>query len=193
MRSVCVFCGSSPGGDPVYVETARETGRVLAEAGVGITYGGGRIGMMGAVADGALAAGGRVVGVIPEPLEKREVAHDGLTELHVVDSMHRRKQLMADLSDAFVMLPGGFGTLEEFCEIVTWSQLGMHGKPCVLVNVRSYFGPLVAMFDHALAEGFVRPVHRDIVCEIARPAELLDALRTYRPPQVERWLTSGAT
>ena len=149
-RDVCVFCGSQPGNDPAYLETARATGRLLAGAGIGLVYGGGRTGMMGAVADAALEAGGRVVGIIPEPLKRREVGHLGLDELVVVRSMHERKQMMADRAGAFVMLPGGFGTFEEFCEILTWAQLGMHDKPCVLVNTKGYYSPLVAMFDLAM-------------------------------------------
>lgn len=193
IRNVCVFCGSSPGRDPVYVETAREVGRVLATNGIGLVYGGGRIGLMGAVAEGALAAGGRVTGIIPDALRRREVAAEGLTALHVVRSMHERKQMMADTADAFVMLPGGFGTFEEFCEIITWSQLGMHAKPCILLNVHHYFRALVALFDHALTEGFVKPEHRAIVHEIQRPDELIDALARYRPPVVPRWLTAEDT
>lgn len=190
MRHVCVFCGSQPGRDPVYLESARAVGTVLAGSGLGVVYGGGRIGMMGAVADAALAAGGRVIGVIPAPLQRRELAHGGLTELHVVRSMHERKQMMADLSDAFVMLPGGFGTFEEFCEIVTWAQLGMHAKPCVLVNTRRYFEPLVAMFDHALVEGFVHEEHRALVRVAPSPAELVSALATYRAPPQPQWVTA---
>ncbi len=193
IRRVCVFCGSSPGHDKRFVESARAVGRILAENGMELVYGGGRVGMMGAVAEAALAAGGRVTGIIPEALERREVAFQGLTELIVVDSMHERKQKMADRSDAFVALPGGFGTFEEFCEIVTWSQLGMHTKPCVLVDVHQYYAPLVAMIDRAHEAGFVRTEHRDIVSTITSPDELIAALRDYRAPALEPWLSRSQT
>jgi len=193
IRRVCVFCGSSPGHDPRFVESARAVGRILAENGMELVYGGGRVGLMGAVAEAALAAGGRVIGIIPEALARREVAFQGLTELVVVGSMHERKQKMADRSDAFVALPGGFGTFEEFCEIVTWSQLGMHAKPCVLVDVHHYYQPMVAMIDRAHEAGFVRTEHRDIVSTIASPDELIAALRDYRAPVLEPWLTGAQT
>jgi hypothetical protein len=140
--------------------------------------------MMGAVADAALAAGGEVVGVIPEALTQREIAHSGLTELRVVRTMHERKQMMADLADAFVMLPGGFGTFEEFCEILTWAQLGIHAKPCVLLNTKQYFAPLVAMFDHALAEGFLRPEHRALATAVDDPHALVALLATWQAPDL---------
>jgi len=187
-RDVCVFCGSQPGNDPAYLETARATGRVLADAGIGLVYGGGRTGMMGAVADAAIEAGGRVVGIIPEPLKRREVGHLGLAELVVVRSMHERKQMMADRAGAFVMLPGGFGTFEEFCEILTWAQLGMHDKPCVLVNTKGYYAPFVAMFDLALREGFVHPEHRRLAQAVDGPEDLLDAFDRWTPPALERWM-----
>lgn len=187
-RDVCVFCGSQPGRDPAYVEAARAVGRTLAGAGIGVVYGGGRRGMMGAVADAALDAGGRVVGIIPGALKRREVGHDGLTELVVVRSMHERKQLMAERSDAFVMLPGGFGTFEEFCEVLTWAQLGMHEKPCILVDTAGYYAPLVAMFDHAVREGFLRVEHRSLVQIIDGADQLLRAFDTFQPPNLERWM-----
>lgn len=193
LRRVCVFCGSSPGKRPEYVAAAREVGRVLAGEGIAVVFGGGRIGMMGAVADGALDAGGQVIGVIPDGLMLREVAHEGLTEMLVVASMHERKQKMADLADAFVMLPGGFGTFEEFCEVVTWAQLGIHAKPCLAVNTNGYYDPLVAMFDHALAEGFVRAEIRGIVGVVDTPADLVPALRRHPMPDVERWMTAADT
>jgi len=150
-----VFCGSSPGDDPAYLQSAVETGRVLTERGAGVVYGGGRVGLMGALADAVLAAGGEVVGIIPEALAAREIAHRGLTELHVVGSMHERKALMAAESDAFLTLPGGFGTLEELFEAVTWRQLGFHDKPCGIVNVGGYFDGLLKFCDDAAVHGFV--------------------------------------
>ncbi len=159
-RSICVFCGSAPGVRPSYTSAAVELGTVLARAGITVVYGGGRLGLMGIVADAALAAGGRVVGVIPRMLIEREAAHPGLTTQHVVNSMHERKTLMAELSDGFVALPGGMGTFDELVEIVTWAQLGLHAKPVVLVNVENYFDRLYAMLDYAVAEQFVTPVSR---------------------------------
>jgi uncharacterized protein (TIGR00730 family) len=157
VRSVCVFCGSAPGRQAHFVEAARVTGRLLAQSGIALVYGGGHIGMMGAVADAALAAGGRVTGVIPQHLMRPEVAHQGLTELIVVESMHQRKRLMADRADAFLVLPGGYGTLEETFEMVTWLQLGLHRKPVALINVDGYFDPLLRWIHQAVDSGFVRP------------------------------------
>ena len=191
LRSVCVFCGSSPGRDPRHVEAARRVGATLADAGLELIYGGGGGGMMRAVADGALEAGGRVTGVIPSAIMRLERAHPGLSAMHVVQTMHQRKQMMADLADAFVMLPGGFGTFEEFFEVVTWSQLGMHRKPCVLVDLHGYFGPLLHAMDHAAAEGFVSPAHRAIVGAVATPEALVPALQAYRAPEGPRWITEA--
>ncbi|MGB8267914.1 MAG: TIGR00730 family Rossman fold protein [Candidatus Velthaea sp.] len=160
---ICVFCGSSPGNDPRYVALAAELGTRIASAGIELVYGGGRIGMMGTLADAAVAAGGRVIGVIPHALAVREVAHQGLTQLHVVDSMHERKARMAELADAFVALPGGFGTFEEFCEVVTWVQLGIIDKPTILINATGYYDPLIAMFDRAHRDGFINARNRAIV------------------------------
>jgi uncharacterized protein (TIGR00730 family) len=159
----CVFCGSSAGTNPVYRAAATELGTALAAANIELVYGGGHVGLMGAVADAVLAAGGTVIGVIPRALAEREVAHSGLTQLHVVESMHERKALMADLSDGFVALPGGFGTFEEFCEAVTWVQLGIQAKPCVLLDVNGYYEPLIAMFDRAVEDGFVNMRNRLII------------------------------
>ncbi len=159
---VCVYCGSSPGRDPQFVATARAFGTALARAGIGIVYGGGRVGLMGVLADAALAAGGEVIGVIPRFLEAREIAHAAV-DLRVVDSMHERKQLMAELSDAFVALPGGFGTFEEFFEIVTWVQLGLVHARCILLNARGYYDPLIALIDTAVEGGFISPHNRAIV------------------------------
>jgi uncharacterized protein (TIGR00730 family) len=159
----CVFCGSSPGNDPRFMALATATGRALAEAGNELVYGGGRTGLMGAVADGAMAAGGRVIGIIPEALAAREVAHHGISDLRIVGSMHERKALMAELSDGFLALPGGFGTFEEFCEVVTWVQLGIQQKPCVLANLHGYYDPLVELFDRGRDAGFITPANREIV------------------------------
>ena len=165
MKRVCVFCGSSQGLRPAYKEAAQAMGEALALRKVGLVYGGGNVGLMGIVADAALAAGGEVIGVIPKALVAKEIAHTSLTDLRVVGSMHERKALMAELSDAFVMLPGGFGTFEEFCEVLTWAQLGLHQKACGLLNIEVYYNHLIALFDHAVAEQFVRPQHRSLVLE----------------------------
>jgi uncharacterized protein (TIGR00730 family) len=188
MKSACVFCGSSPGKRPAYSEAARSLGRHLAARSVRLVFGGGRVGLMGVVADAVLEAGGAVTGVIPKALATRELAHDGLTDLRVVSTMHERKALMAELSDAFIALPGGLGTLEEFCEIVTWAQLGIHQKPCGLLDVEGYFAPLLLQLDHAVAESFVRPQHRALVLSDSDPARLLGALAAYHPPRVTKWI-----
>jgi uncharacterized protein (TIGR00730 family) len=180
MTRWCVFCGSAPGHDPLYRRTAIAAGTMFARAGIEIVYGGGNVGLMGTVADAALAAGGKVIGVIPQSLAAREVAHDGLTHLHVVDTMHERKARMNDLSDGFLMLPGGFGTFEEFCEVVTWVQLGIIAKPCVVLNVGGYYDPLLAMFDRARACGFISDRNRsivDVVADVDALAELVLALQ----------------
>jgi uncharacterized protein (TIGR00730 family) len=160
MRSVCVFCGSAPGARPSYSRAAEEMGRALARNGLTLVYGGGKLGLMGIVANAVLENGGRVVGVIPRMLIERECAHEALTKQHVVDTMHERKTLMADMSDAFVGLPGGMGTFDELVEIVTWAQLGLHAKPVILANIERYFDPMYAMLDHAVQEKFVTPVSR---------------------------------
>lgn len=160
----------------------------LARRQIGLVYGGGNVGLMGVVADAALTAGGEVVGVIPEDLMARELGHNGLTQLHIVRSMHERKALMADLSDAFIALPGGYGTLDEFCEVLTWSQLGLHAKPCGLLNVRHYYSPLLAMFDRAVEERFLKPENRELVLAQDTVSALLDAIEQWRPVPVEKWL-----
>src|SRR5215210_5562364 len=160
MDRLCVFCGSSSGRDPAYSVLAAQLGRALAQRRIGLVYGGGRVGLMGVLADAALAAGGEAIGVIPQDLMDREVGHGGLTELHVVSSMHERKALMAELSDGFAALPGGIGTLEELIEVYTWSQLGLHAKPMGLLDVRGYYRPLAALLDHAVHEAFLRAEHR---------------------------------
>jgi uncharacterized protein (TIGR00730 family) len=176
IKRICVFCGSSLGARPEYAEAAAELGRVLAGSGIGLVYGGARVGLMGALADAVLAAGGEAIGVMPRALVEKEIAHSGLTELHVVESMHARKTLMSDLADAFVLLPGGFGSWEEFCEVVTWLQLGMHQKPCGVLNVVGYYDSLISLTEHAAAEGFLRSAHKDLVIVADRPQELLRQL-----------------
>ena len=176
MKRICVFCGSSPGSRPEYRAAAEEMGAGLVRRNLGLVYGGGNVGLMGIIADAVLRAGGEATGVIPENLMAREVGHKGLTRLHVVHSMHERKALMADLSDAFVALPGGFGTLEEFCEVITWTQLGLHAKPCGILNILGYYTLLLRMFDHAVEEGFLKPENRALVLARESPADLLRAL-----------------
>ena len=186
---LCVFCGSSPGAREAYADAARLLGAALSARSIGLVYGGGKVGLMGILADAVLARGAPVIGVIPESLVALEVAHQGLTELRVVDSMHTRKALMADLSDGFIALPGGLGTLEELLEIATWSQLGIHSKPIGLLNVAGYFDPLLALLDRAVAERFLRQEHRDLLLVNAEPAELVQALVDFQPVVSEgKWL-----
>ena len=189
LRRVCVFCGASPGSRPAYADAARGVGRLLAARGVGLVYGGGHVGLMGMVADAVLAAGGEAIGVIPHALAAREIAHGGLSELHVVGSMHERKALMADMADAFVALPGGYGTLDELCEILTWSQLGIHPKPVGLLNVDGYFDPLLAFFDHAVREGFIRESHRALALSETDPERLLERFAAFEPTATGKWIT----
>ena len=192
IRRLCVFCGSSAGREPGYRHLAESLGRALAERGIGIVYGGAWVGLMGALADAALAAGGEVIGVIPQALIEREIGHRGLTELRIVESMHERKALMAELSDGFVALPGGIGTLEELFEVWTWAQLGLHAKPCALLDTDGFYGPLVAFLDHLVDAGFVREAHRDMLLTAHSPEELLTAFEAYRPPRVGKWLEAPA-
>jgi uncharacterized protein (TIGR00730 family) len=188
MRRLCVFCGSSSGNRKSYRAAAEELGGFLASKKIGLVYGGGKVGLMGALADAALAAGGEVIGVIPEHLMAREVGHMGLTDMRVVGSMHERKALMADLSDAFVALPGGYGTFEEFCEVLTWSQLGLHQKPCGLLNVEGYYSPLLEMFDRAVEERFLKSENRGIVLSHERIPTLIEMMDEWRPARIEKWL-----
>ncbi|MEM8964733.1 MAG: TIGR00730 family Rossman fold protein [Acidobacteriota bacterium] len=185
---ICVFCGASPGQNPAYLDAARQTGRLLAERGLTVVYGGGNIGMMGELADAALAAGGEVIGIIPDVLREREVAHHGVT-LEVVDSMHTRKRRMYELADAFMALPGGYGTLEELFETVTWIQLGMHAKPCGVLNVAGYYDPLLAMLDRAAEEGFFRHSNRELVLDAADPEALLGVLASAHLPELPKWVS----
>lgn len=187
-RRLCVFCGSSPGGDPVYIEAARDLGRYLAEQNITLVYGGGRVGLMGALADAVLDPGGEVIGVIPDALVAKEVAHQRLTDLRVVRSMHERKALMAELSNGFVALPGGCGTFEEFLEVITWAQLGMHAKPCGILNIRGYYDRLLEFVDHAVSQRFVRAEHREMVLVADRCEELLEQMRGYVAPVVPKWI-----
>jgi uncharacterized protein (TIGR00730 family) len=191
MKRICVFCGSNPGLRPDYAAAAQGLARVMAERGIGLVYGGGHVGLMGIVADTIMAEGGEAIGVIPEALLKREVGHHGLTELHVVRSMHERKQLMADLSDGFIAMPGGYGTFEEFCEVITWSQLGIHPKACGLLNVLGFYDALLAMFDHGVKEGFIHPQHRAMVLEGTDPGALIDEMATFVLPKAEKWIGPG--
>lgn len=188
MKRICVFCGASMGNRPTYRAAAETLGRALAEREIGLVYGGGKVGLMGAVADACLAAGGEVIGVIPQSLLERELAHPGATEMRIVQSLHERKALMADLSDAFITLPGGMGTFEEVCEVLSWAQLGLYRKPCGLVNVDGFYDPLIAMFDHAVAEGFLAPQSRALVLEEQDPIRLLDRLQTTPLSHVDRWI-----
>ncbi|MGO9211608.1 MAG: TIGR00730 family Rossman fold protein [Terriglobales bacterium] len=185
LKRICVFCGSSVGSRPQYAAAARELGRMLAERGLGVVFGGGKVGLMGVLADAALAAGGEVLGVIPEALVAREIGHNGLTTLHVVRSMHQRKTLMADLADAFIALPGGYGTFEEFFEAVTWTQLGIHTKPCGLLNVDGYYDALLALLGRAVADGFIQEKNRQLVIDAPDVPTLLQKLEAIRPAAAE--------
>ncbi|MCE1178186.1 MAG: TIGR00730 family Rossman fold protein [Micrococcales bacterium] len=188
MDSVCVFCGSSPGNDPAYLEAASALGREIASRGIRLVYGGASVGLMGAVADAAMAAGGEVVGVIPSHLWDAEVGHAGLTDLHVTASMHERKALMAELSEGFLAMPGGFGTLEEVVEILTWGQLGLHHKPIGFLDTAGFYEPLMRFVDHAVGAGFIRAQHLSLFHRGADPAALLDDMATWEPTTVPKWV-----
>jgi len=189
IASVCVFCGSSTPSDPRFADLARQLGSLLARRRIDLVYGGGSVGLMGEIADAALAAGGRVIGVIPAGLFSREVGHSSLTEMHEVGSMHERKQLMYDLSDGFVALPGGLGTLEELAEVTTWSQLGLHAKPVVLLDVDGFWDPLAAQLDRMVAVGLLKPSNRELIQRAATPGDALAALAAAKPPREEKWIT----
>jgi uncharacterized protein (TIGR00730 family) len=188
IKQLCVFCGSSSGARPVYAEAAAELGRELAKSGVTLVFGGGRVGLMGVVADSVLAAGGQAIGVMPRALVEKEIAHTSLTKLHVVESMHQRKALMADLADAFVLLPGGYGSWEEFLEVVTWLQLGIHRKPCALLNVAGYYDALLSQASRAVAEGFLRPAHKEMLIVEENPARVLARLEVAHVPSETKWV-----
>lgn len=187
MKTVTVFCASSDGTDPQFQRAASEIGGLLARRGLSIVYGGSRLGLMGRVADAALAEAGRVVGVIPKHMLDRGIGHEGLTELHVVQSMHERKALMADFGEGFIALPGGMGTLEELAEIVTWAQIGLHRKPCGVLNVGGYYDHLLSFIDHAVAAGFIRPLHRSLVLSADSPEKLVDLMANWEYPEVDKW------
>lgn len=188
VRSVCVFCGASTGVNPAYREAAIALGQAIAQRGLTLVYGGGAVGLMGIVADAAMAAGGEVIGIIPQSLKDAEVGHSGLTRLEIVDGMHARKARMAELSDAFVALPGGLGTLEELFEVWTWGQLGYHAKPLGLLDVNGFYSKLGSFLDHVVEEGFVRPQHRAMLQLADTPAELLTAMDSYHAPVVPKWV-----
>jgi uncharacterized protein (TIGR00730 family) len=193
MKRVCVFCGSSAGRRAEYEYAAVAMGEALVERGIELVYGGGNVGLMGVIADTVMRGGGKVVGVIPQALADREIANIGVTDLRVVDSMHTRKAMMAELSDAFIAMPGGVGTFEEFFEAVTWTQLGVHRKPCGLLNVEDFYTPLVNFIDHAVDEGFLKAVHRRAIVVSDDPDELLDALSDVELPDVPKWIKKDET
>jgi uncharacterized protein (TIGR00730 family) len=193
MKSCCVFCGSSPGADAAYRDAAQALGRELAARGIRLVYGGAQVGLMGAVADAVLAAGGEAVGVIPSALAEREIMHHGLTELHVVGSLHERKSLMSGMAEGFVALPGGMGTMEELLETLTWAQLGIHARPCGVLDVGGYYQPLLAMLDRAAEARFLKPEHRALLIVEEKPAKLLDRFAAFEPIQVRKWLDRQAT
>ena len=193
MRRVLVFCGSSPGRLPEYVDTARALGTELAAQGIGVVYGAAQIGVMGALADATLAAGGEVIGVIPRLLLEKEVAHTGLTDLRIVETMHERKALMESLADGIIALPGGFGTLEELFEILTWAQLGIHTKPVALLNVAGYWDQLLALIDHMVTERFLRSEQREALLVGDSVADLLARMAAHRPPVLDKWLDRSRT
>lgn len=188
LQRICVYCGSSPGFDPAYTEAAIDLAQALADNDVELVYGGANKGMMGILADAMLARGGKVHGVMPKVLQDKEIAHPGLTELHIVKSMHERKSVMAALSDGFIALPGGFGTLEEIIEIVTWGQLRFHEKPCGLLNVNGYFDRLLDYLEHMVAEGFLKPENRAMLLADDSPAGLIGQFELYEAPRVDKWL-----
>ena len=193
LQTVCVFCAAGEGRNPTYVAHARQMGRYLAGSGRRLVYGGGRTGLMGALAEGALGAGGEVVGIMPKHLVDHEVAHTGLTELRVVASMHERKAMLADMSDGFLAMPGGLGTLEELFEIWTWGQLGLHRKPYGILNVHGYFTPLLAFLDHAVSEQFIRPEYRALLVVDTEPAALIARMEAMEPPPLPRWVQRDTT
>ncbi len=193
LKRICVYCGSSSGNKIYYEEEARYLGRLLVERGIELVYGGARVGIMGAIADEVLNEGGKVTGVIPQNLVRREVAHNGLMDLRIVDSMHERKALMSELSDGFIALPGGLGTLEELFEILTWSQLGLHSKPTGLLNIGGYYDRLIGFLDYAVGESFLKPVNRSLLLIKDKAEDLIDTFEHYQSPVLEKWLRSDET
>jgi len=188
IHALCVFCGANHGRRPAYREAAHHLGQLLAQRGITLVYGGGNVGLMGTLADACLAGGGRVMGVIPSALAEKEIAHTGLTEMHVVGSMHERKALMADLADAFLTLPGGFGTWDEFCEALTWTQLGLQKKACSFLNVEGYYDALLQLVERAAEDGFIRAEHRELLLVDSDAARLLDRLQDFVVPYVPKWV-----
>lgn len=188
MQSICVFCGSNVGNQPAFIEAAQAMGRLLVQQNMRLVYGAGNVGLMGVIADAVLEAGGEVVGVIPHFLKAKEVCHTGLTELHVTETMHQRKQLMSDISDGYIALPGGFGTMDELCEILTWSQLGLHQDPIGLLDVAGYYTHLIGLFDQMVEAQFLHPKNRSLVLSDTDPASLLQQMENFSPPDVEKWL-----
>ena len=193
LQSICVFCGSSTGSDSAYTEAARSLGTTLAEADIRLVFGGGHVGLMGEISNAALAAGGDVIGVIPKFLVERELAHEALTDLRIVRSMHERKALMSDLAEAFIALPGGAGTLEEFFEVLTWAQLGEHNKPCGLLNVAGYYDPLLTVFDRMVEAGFLSESNRALLLVENEPERLLQRFDHYEPPDTIKWIDRSKT
>ncbi|MDP1636222.1 MAG: TIGR00730 family Rossman fold protein [Gallionellaceae bacterium] len=193
MKSICVYCGSNPGRQDAYSNAAHDLAKSLVDRNLRLVYGGASVGIMGMVADAVLQLGGQAVGVIPEALARKEVAHTNLAELHVTQSMHERKTLMAELSDGFIALPGGIGTLEEIFEIWTWAQLGFHRKPCGLLNIEGYFDSLTTFLDHAVAEQFVKKPHRSMLIVEHEPEALLDRFTSYEPPTIQKWVEKSET
>lgn len=188
MKSVTVFCGSNSGFRSEYAEAAKNLARHLVERNIRLVYGGGNVGLMGIIADETMLQGGEVIGIIPDSLDKREVGHRGITELRVVGSMHERKAMMAELADGFIAMPGGIGTFEEFFEILTWAQLGFHDKPCGILNVANYYDGLLALCDNAVTEGFLRPVHRQLILDDSDAISLLDKMTNFQPQPLEKWV-----
>jgi uncharacterized protein (TIGR00730 family) len=192
-KSICVFAGSSPGNDPAFGEAAQTLGEALVSRGYGLVYGGAKIGLMGIVADTVIAAGGHVFGVMPDFLATKEIVHTGLPELKITSSMHERKNAMAERAQGFIALPGGFGTIEEYFEAITWGQLGLHAKPCGLLNVNGYYDSLLAFLDHAVARQLLRAENRDMVISASHPGELLDKMQAYTAPQTAKWISTERT
>ena len=188
MKSITVFCGSSSGFRQEYGEVAKQLGRNLVEQNIRLVYGGGNVGLMGIIADEVMKSGGEVIGIIPEALDKKEVGHRRITELRVVNSMHERKAMMAELADGFIAMPGGIGTVEEFFEILTWAQLGFHDKPCGILNVANYYDGLLDLCNNAVKEGFLRPQHSELILVDSDSVSLLEKMKNYRPPTVEKWI-----
>lgn len=188
MKRICVYCGSNPGKSAEFLASARTLAGELVQRDIGLVYGGASVGLMGEIADTVLAGGGEVIGVIPQALVDKEVSHAGLTELKIVNSMHERKEIMADLSDGFIALPGGLGTIEEIFEVLTWAQLGFHHKPCALLNVKGYYNQLTQFLNHAAAEGFIADTHREMLLVGEHPHSLLEVMATYKAPAVDKWI-----